>query len=427
MDNLKTLLSSLSESLQADPPYQPQSEYNLFHILGVGAKEIVMCRFLADLLSPDGTHNCGILFLKSFLQTILPHCSMSDTLLAHSEVMAEFVIDHNRRIDIVIQNSQYFIPIEVKIYAGEQEYQCSDYYEYACGAPLVYLTRFGDPPSEYSRKKRGSSELLSLDCVRCVSWTGDLSGWLIALLPQLNGPVKAAVEQYIDTIHELTDGRKWRTREQTMAAVLESPGFFSAGLQIEHFMKAAKLKLIRDVFDCFKEAMEPLLQKYGLELEQDTRYHSYEMPQHEKFYDCYSTYPGLNYVIPRAKFQQRSLQLWFRIEVVDNLFAGIVLFDTEAEPQSGYEKGYQVDDMTPALLEEIAQYLNPDVIMPSSWWLTWRCPNGKYQDGDYPDVPNFKTMNPCAVELVNAQKRKEYVKQAVRVFEEHILRHLYEG
>ena len=81
--------------------------------------------------------------------------------------------------------------------------------------------------------------------------------------------------------------------------------------------------------------------------------------------------------------------------------------------------------MTPALLEEIAQYLNPDVIMPSSWWLTWRCPNGKYQDGDYPDVPNFKTMNPCAVELVNAQKRTEYVKQAVRVFEAHILRHLY--
>lgn len=56
---------------------------------------------------------------------------MNDTLLTHTDVIKEYVIDNDHRIDIVIQNVRFFIPIEVKIYAGEQEGQCYDYYEYA--------------------------------------------------------------------------------------------------------------------------------------------------------------------------------------------------------------------------------------------------------------------------------------------------------
>ena len=73
---------------------------------------------------------------------------MSDLLLSRTDVTKEFVIDNERRIDIVIQNSRFFIPIEVKIYAGEQEGQCYDYFQYVRNARLVYLTRFGDAPSE---------------------------------------------------------------------------------------------------------------------------------------------------------------------------------------------------------------------------------------------------------------------------------------
>ena len=99
-------------------------------------------------------HGYGILFLKSFMHDLLKEDSVSDLSLAHTDVVKEFVIDHERRIDIVIQNPCFFIPIEVKIYAGEQEGQCYDYYQYARNAKMVYLTRFGDVPSEYSRKKK---------------------------------------------------------------------------------------------------------------------------------------------------------------------------------------------------------------------------------------------------------------------------------
>ncbi len=116
--------------------------------------------------------------------------------------------------------------------------------------------------------------------------------------------------------------------------------------------------------------------------------------------------------------------MWFRIEVESNLFAGIVLFDTEAVSEDGNLKGSQVNDITYEMIDEVAKYLNRDIITPVEWWLTWCYPNGKHQEVDYVDVPNFKEMNQCAIDLVDCQKRKEFVKNAVRNFEEHILKYL---
>lgn len=425
MDRCMALLAELSGRMRAYPSYQPLSEYNIFSVLDVRAKEVAMCRFLADLLDPEGAHGCGPLFLASFLQNVLPDCPMSDTLLRHTDVVTEFLIDNDRRIDIVIQNMQYFIPIEVKIGAPEQKGQCCDYSRYAQNAPLIYLTRFGNAPSEYSLKEKDGPDILPLERIRCISWSRDICGWLTGLLPGLSGPAAPLVGQYIDAIHSIADEREDRLMEQSVQAALASPAFFSAGLELERSMKQAKLALLRGVFDCFKEEMEPIAQKYGLEPERDAHYYSYEAPQHEKFYDSgYSTYPGLNYVVKRAKFQVSGLQMWFRIEVDHNLFAGIALFDSNAEPQDGYSKGYQVDVITPELIEEAAQYLDRDIIVPEDWWLTYCYPNGKHQERDYPDVPNFKTMNQCAVSLMDPQKRREYVRRTVRIFETNLLAYL---
>ena len=37
------------------------------------------------------------------------------------------------------------------------------------------------------------------------------------------------------------------------------------------------------------------------------------------------------------------------------------------------------------------------------------------------EVPDFKQMNPCAVSLVDETARREYVKQALAVFERELL------
>lgn len=420
MSAIEELLKKVYDTTQSIPVYHSKTSYNLFETLEISGKEVLMCRFLADLLNPEGSHGCGILFLKTFLEEVLQEKRMPDSLLSHTIVTKEYVIDKDRRIDLVIQNADFFIPMEVKIYAGEQEGQCFDYFEHAKNSKMVYLTRFGDTPSLYSRKQRGGSGILSLSQIQCISWSEDISGWLDRRLGSLPQPVEEAVQQYLDTIHRVSDGRKRKKMEKIMEVLHESPDYFAAGLEIERTMKQAKIKLIRMVFDDFKEAMEPLTKKYGLELETDAKYYSYENPKHDRFYDCYSTYPGLNYVVKQAKFQKESLQMWFRIEIEQNLFAGFSLFDMEAEPQDGYSKGYQVNEITEGLINEAAKYLDREIIVPENWWFAWNYSNGKrsYQEQE---VPDFKAMNDCAVSLVDPETRKEYVKEAVAGFEQSLL------
>ncbi len=430
MDYYRNLLLSVSTNMksQESMPYNSKSEYNIFQILEVTEKEVVMCRFLTDLLNPEGQHGCGILFLKSFFNDVLNEKRINDTLLAHTNVIKEFAIDNERRIDIVIYNTLFFIPIEVKIYAGEQEGQCYDYFEYAKtfdeNTQIVYLTRFGSEPTEYSRKAKKSAAILPNDKIKCISWEKDICEWLTALLIQLSEPIKSIVMQYIDAIHFITNRKDDWIMEKNLEVLYESADFFSAGIQIEKNMKAAKLRLIRLVFDDFKEEMEMTASKYGLELEKDAVYYCYDEKQHEKFYDCYSTFPGLNYVVKKAKFQKSSLQMWFRIEIVHYLFAGISIFDTEAMTKDGNSKGYQVNEITAKIIDEAAQYLNRDIITPDDWWLAWCYPNGKRQDDYYDDVPDFKHMNQCAINLVDNQKRAEFVKNAVMVFEEQLFKYL---
>lgn len=420
MSAIEELLKKVYDTTQSIPVYHSKTSYNLFETLEISGKEVLMCRFLADLLNPEGSHGCGILFLKTFLEEVLQEKRMPDSLLSHTIVTKEYVIDKDRRIDLVIQNADFFIPMEVKIYAGEQEGQCFDYFEHAKNSKMVYLTRFGDTPSLYSRKQRGGSGILSLSQIQCISWSEDISGWLDRRLGSLPQPVEEAVQQYLDTIHRVSDGRKRKKMEKIMEVLHESPDYFAAGLEIERTMKQAKIKLIRMVFDDFKEAMEPLAKKYGLELETDAKYYSYENPKHDRFYDCYSTYPGLNYVVKQAKFQKKSLQMWFRIEIEQNLFAGFSLFDMEAEPQDGYSKGYQVNEITEGLINEAAKYLDREIIVPENWWFAWNYSNGKrsYQEQE---VPDFKAINDCAVSLVDPETRKEYVKEAVAGFEQSLL------
>lgn len=410
------LLSQINMSCKEFPPYVPLSDYNVFRILKISAKEVIMCRFLADLLNPEGQHGCGILFLKSFMQDVLKEYSMSDILLAHTEVAEEYMIDNERRIDIVIQNSCFFIPIEVKIYADEQEGQCYDYYKYAKNARIVYLTRFGNVPSEYSRKEKAGTGILAIDHIQCISWAGDIYRWLNKLIVQLTEPVKSIVMQYIDAIYVMANERNRKIMEKNLEILYESPDYFRAGVAIEKSMKTAKITLMRLVFDDLKKEMERITSKYGLEFEEEFRYFTYEEKCNEKFYDRNaSTCPGLNYIVKRVKLCPKNIQMWFRIEVQDNLYAGIVLFDTR--------NGCEVDEITEQMLEQIAQYLNEDIITPMGWWVSWCYPNGKIQDGYYENVPDFKHMNSCAVSLVDKQNRMEFVKNAVKNFEEHILKY----
>ena len=78
MENQRDLLSRVSEEWGKIPDHSPFLSYNVFQVLGIQEKEVVMCRFLADLLDPQGDHAAGILFLKTFRPGCAEIKSMSD-------------------------------------------------------------------------------------------------------------------------------------------------------------------------------------------------------------------------------------------------------------------------------------------------------------------------------------------------------------
>ena len=45
--------------------------FNVFEITGIERKEVMMCRFLHELLSPKGSHGMGRLFLREFFEEVL--------------------------------------------------------------------------------------------------------------------------------------------------------------------------------------------------------------------------------------------------------------------------------------------------------------------------------------------------------------------
>lgn len=113
--NEQLLLSQIAAiSDKYDLLYRKTGGYfNIFEVADIAHDEVVICRVLYELLSPAGSHFQGNAYLKLFFDNVL-HIEVSDDELETARVFREYQIDEQRRIDIVIETSKKFIPIEVQ-------------------------------------------------------------------------------------------------------------------------------------------------------------------------------------------------------------------------------------------------------------------------------------------------------------------------
>lgn len=356
---------------------------NIFRILRMEQDEVVMCRFLADLLDPRGWHERGTAFLESFLRKFVKEVNAETVRLESTCVMKEYLIDNGRRIDIMLQNPAFSVPIEVKINAGDQQGQCYDYDPYAQNAKLIYLTKDGHAPSEWSRKAANGAETLPKERVRCVSW-GKICDWLEAVpeAPEL-------VQQFAEAIRSFLEEPRGQADKQQVCAVLEA----------------------------FRREMgQGITKRYGL-VEPKQQYHSYLDWDNESFAFC----PGLNYWVDGADFLRNGLQMWFRIEVSDDgyLAAGFCLVDTE---HGGTVKPEKTETIPPEEIRRLPGHMG-HILSRDNWWFVWRFSNGR-QDVFRGDAPNFKTMNQCAINLLDEGKRMKFVQETMQIFEDQLLGYL---
>lgn len=189
--------------------------YNIFQVLEIESKEVLICRFLGDLLDPNGSHGCKIEFLKRFFR-LLKAEKVSDAELMNAKVVLEEHTDNNRRIDIVIHLSTEVYPIEVKIWAEDQDGQLYDYLEYCKklnASEIYYLTPTGRSPSEKSIN--GPKK----DFVKCLSFNNDIRSWLEKCLEdEICKPgVQEIVKQFKEVIDRMCESAtEWEAIEKSV-------------------------------------------------------------------------------------------------------------------------------------------------------------------------------------------------------------------
>jgi hypothetical protein len=210
-------------------------KYNIFKIAHISEKELVMCRIIADLLNPKGSHYKSDVYLRLFWDMVsakIKNCPKLNT--SNAVITTEYSIEANRRIDIVIEDGSIFVPIEVKIRAGEQEDQIKDYTAYSQKKnggkhiPVLYLTLYGEPS-----ETAADNEYIS------ISFHEDILVWLEKCLKtnetESTPPVREITKQLIEAIKSILGYSEDRDMNKAILdLILQSEETIRAAAEIEN-------------------------------------------------------------------------------------------------------------------------------------------------------------------------------------------------
>ena len=167
IENKDKIFESINEAKEKLIPI-----VNITNIVGCTTDEVKNSSLLHNLLKVKFKYeNKEINFAKDFSEYVIKEKLKNDSVDINStaEAFNEFYASSEtwRRIDLLIKSDNFEIIIENKIWAGDQPKQLQDYYENRVkdndkikdNIFIVYLTRYGDKPSEYSINKELLEEL----------------------------------------------------------------------------------------------------------------------------------------------------------------------------------------------------------------------------------------------------------------------------
>ena len=241
--------------------------FNIFFILGIETREVYICKMLGALLSPQGGHDAGAIFLEKFLADILGESALAMR-GEDAVVQCEEVTKEGRRIDLTIEMNGKIIPIEAKINAGDQDHQLADYYMEIAGRTgkcdyICYLTKDGHKPSLSSMMStlgNGSAEgapqtNLNEAQIKRLSWKDDIVPWLEACagleIVQRKTLVQKNIWQLVDTI------RGWDSiMESQLMDFVKSDDDMDTAIYIWQCVSAARNALWERFIEEFESQMK---------------------------------------------------------------------------------------------------------------------------------------------------------------------------
>lgn len=408
MSKEQVLLTQITEiSKKYDLLYQKAGGYfNVFEIVDSAHDEITICKVLYELLSPTGSHYQGASYLKLFFENVL-HLPISDVELGTARVFREYRIDEQRRIDLVIETAAKFIPIEVKIYAGEQEKQCFDYFTEAKihtnDPKIYYLTRFGSEPSDYSANGLLKNNDNTYQDIILISFANDILNWLALCLGQSNtlkiAPIRETLIQFIDVIRKFTDKMEDEKELEVKKLLTSSPDNMKSGVTIYIALDAAREEMMLRLLTAIeaKVGIQKLNNQYDFQYNNTQKVKSFYSRKH-------STYPGISYLYKTKDEIKADKDIWVRIEIDYKIFVGYCCPVNDTATNKTLSE------------QEIKSILNVEPCT-DNWWAYWEycpndnetlCPDFKEHNEAYYDLfdnAKFDTLvNCCAEKIKNLLK-----------------------
>lgn len=290
------------------------SEFNIFTILNKETdEESTHCRFIYELLSPDGSHNQGDRFLKLFFEKVIGDEYPAE----YAVVRREVCLTDESRLDLMIDTDNCCYLIEAKINAGEQYRQIERYCQWAekrnKDYKMYFLTLDG-------HKAKTAGEY---DCFH-ISFKSEIFHWLGECKKGINIPtLTGAIEQYLQLLNKLTS-KETQTMSEFNTLIKNN---IKIAQDISRQLPIVKGKMIEQVL---REIESYIQDKYGLKSIPNVE--DYYVNKYENYYVNHSN--GRN---PRISFklssEENSKNLYFLSIIVDySLFIGcdILCIDNES-------------------------------------------------------------------------------------------------
>ena len=217
IDIFNKIINDLRDYLPENVSFN--NDFNIFKVLGIESKEVLICRFLGELLNPGGSHEMGSKPLELFMNYVLGIKDETSDSIKNATVDLEEHVERGdgseggtRRADIVIHTEKRVYPIEVKINAGDQPAQLYDYYQYFFNngnGTIYYLTPTGHEPSKDSIGKlvvNKNVKLISFVDVKTKEGktVGSVEKWIKKVIRDCDsGKLKPIIEQFLKVIEDM--------------------------------------------------------------------------------------------------------------------------------------------------------------------------------------------------------------------------------
>lgn len=363
--------------------------FNIFEIVNVSTNEVAICRVLYELLSPMGSHFQSNTYLRLFAERVLG-LYIPTSELASARVYREYRIDDARRIDLVIETSARFIPIEVKIYASNQPEQCYDYYieakKHMKAPTLYYLTRFGNIPSENSTKGLTKVETGYAE-IKTISFAEDILGWLNLCITEAStlkiSPIREIILQFATVIRQFTSQMEADIEMEIKELLLKSSENMRSAIAIQNSLSQAKEDFLKRLFNAIdvKVGKTRLVNEFDYAFDNFEKIHSTSKRN--------SQCPGISYL--HKSNVKHMVDVWVRMAV-----EGGVLYVGYFCPEN--QKGGKL-----ALSDNEIQTILGVQAWIDGGWVYWEiCPNEN-------DVTDFININEAYLDLLNEKNFSDFV------------------